>query len=145
MAGFLVKTFGCQFNELYSATIAEALLGGGHHEVTDLAGASVVVVNTCAVREKAEEKAYSFLGEAAKVVGPRNIIFMGCTATLDRERAVRIAGHGLRVVDGTAGVERALDELAEVVSLGPRTCMPSRTLFPTASVELVRGCESYCT
>jgi tRNA-2-methylthio-N6-dimethylallyladenosine synthase len=145
VAGFLIKTFGCQFNELYSATITEALLGGGHHEVTDLAEASVVVVNTCAVREKAEEKAYSFLGEAAKAVGPRNIIFMGCTATLDRERAVRIAGRGLRVVDGTAGVERVLDELTELVSLGTRTCMPSRTLFPTASVELVRGCESYCT
>jgi tRNA-2-methylthio-N6-dimethylallyladenosine synthase len=145
VAGFLIKTFGCQFNELYSATIAEALVGGGHHRVSNLAEASVVVVNTCAVREKAEEKAFSFLGEAAKVIRPENIVFMGCTATLDKERAVRIAGHGLHVVDGTVGVECALDEVAAVVPLGAATCVPPRTLFPTASIELIRGCESYCT
>lgn len=145
MAGFLIKTFGCQFNELYSATIAESLLRGGHRQVSDLADASLVVVNTCAVREKAEEKAFSFLGEAAKIVGARNIVFMGCTATLDRERAVRIAGRGLRIVDGTSDVGQALDEVGEVIPLGPATCTPSRTLFPTASIELIRGCESYCT
>jgi tRNA-2-methylthio-N6-dimethylallyladenosine synthase len=145
VAGFVIKTFGCQFNELYSATIAEALLQGGHHPVTELGDASLVVVNTCAVREKAEEKAFSFLGEAAKVVGARNIVFMGCTATIDRDRAVRIAGRGLRVVDGASDVERALDQVGEVLPLGSSTCTPSRTLFPTASIELVRGCESYCT
>ncbi len=145
MAGFLIKTFGCQVNELYSATIAQALIEGGHHQVADLAEASVVVVNTCAVREKAEEKAFSFLGEAAKVVGPQSIVFMGCTATLDKERAVRIAGHGLHVVDGTAGVKRALDAVAAVVPLGSVGCVPPRAQFPTASIELIRGCESYCT
>jgi len=145
MAGFLIRTFGCQFNELYSATIVEALLRGGHRQVAELADASLVVVNTCAVREKAEEKAFSFLGEAAKTVGARNIVFMGCTATLDRERAVRIAGRGLRIVDGTSDVGQALDQVGEVLPLGPATCTPSRALFPTASIELIRGCESYCT
>lgn len=145
MAGFLIKSFGCQFNELYSATIAEALVSGGHHRVASLTEASVVVINTCAVREKAEEKAFSFLGEAAKVVGAQNIIFMGCTATLDQERAVRIAGRGLHVVDGTAAVEEALKAVNAVVPLGATGCAPPDTLFPTASIELIRGCESYCT
>ena len=145
MAGFLIKTFGCQFNELYSATIADALRRGGHQPSDSLGEASIVIINTCAVREKAEEKAFSFLGEAAKLVGASRIVFMGCTATLDRQRAVRIAGRGLNVVEGTAGMEQVLTLVGTVVSLGQVDCTAPRSLFPTADIELIRGCESYCT
>jgi len=145
MAGFLIKTFGCQFNELYSATIADALRRGGHQPSDSLGEASLVIINTCAVREKAEEKAFSFLGEAAKLVGASRIVFMGCTATLDRERAVRIAGRGLNVVEGTAGMEQVLSLVGTVMSLGELDCTAPHSLFPTADIELIRGCESYCT
>src|SRR5450756_2131421 len=145
MAGFLIKTFGCQFNELYSATIADALTRGGHRSSQSLGEASLVIINTCAVREKAEEKAFSFLGEAAKLVRASHIVFMGCTATLDRQRAVRIAGRGLNVVEGTAGMEQVLTLVGTVVSLGQVDCTAPRSLFPTADIELIRGCESYCT
>lgn len=145
MAGFLIKTFGCQFNELYSATIADALTRGGHQPSDSLGEASLVIINTCAVREKAEEKAFSFLGEAAKLVGASRIVFMGCTATLDRQRAVRIAGRGLNVVEGTAGMEQVLSLVGSIVLLGEVDCTAPRSLFPTADIELIRGCESYCT
>jgi tRNA-2-methylthio-N6-dimethylallyladenosine synthase len=145
MAGFLIKTFGCQFNQLYSATITDALTRGGHRSSESLGEASLVIINTCAVREKAEEKAFSFLGEAAKLVGASHIVFMGCTATLDRERAVRIAGRGLNVVEGTAGVEQVVAVVGTVVPLGELDSTAPRSLFPTADIELVRGCESYCT
>jgi tRNA-2-methylthio-N6-dimethylallyladenosine synthase len=145
MAGFLIKTFGCQFNELYSATIADALRRGGHQPSDSLGEASLVIINTCAVREKAEEKAFSFLGEAAKLVGASRIVFMGCTATLDKERAVRIAGRGLNVVEGTAGMEQVLSLVGNVVPLGEVDCTAPLSLFPTADIELIRGCESYCT
>jgi tRNA-2-methylthio-N6-dimethylallyladenosine synthase len=145
MARFLIKTFGCQFNELYSATIADALRRGGHQPSDSLGEASLVIINTCAVREKAEEKAFSYLGEAAKLVGASRIVFMGCTATLDRERAVRIAGRGLNVVEGTAGMEQVLSLVGTVVPLGEVDCTVPRSLFPTADIELIRGCESYCT
>ncbi|MCX6063772.1 MAG: MiaB/RimO family radical SAM methylthiotransferase [Caldiserica bacterium] len=145
MARFLIKTFGCQFNKLYSATIADALTRGGHQSSKCLGEASLVIINTCAVREKAEEKAFSFLGEAAKSVGATRIVFMGCTATIDKERAVRIAGRGLNVVEGTADVEHVLAVLGTVVPLGEPDCAAPQSLFPTADIELVRGCESYCT
>jgi tRNA-2-methylthio-N6-dimethylallyladenosine synthase len=145
MAGFLIKTFGCQFNELYSATITDALTRGGLRSSESLGEASLVIINTCAVREKAEEKAFSFLGQAAKLVGASHIVFMGCTATLDRGRAVRIAGRGLNVVEGTAGVEQVLAVVGTVVPLGELDSTAPRSLFPTAGIELVRGCESYCT
>ncbi len=145
MAGFLIRTFGCQFNELYSATIADALTRGGLRSSESLGEASLIIINTCAVREKAEEKAFSFLGEAAKAVGAGHIVFMGCTATLDKERAVRIAGRGLNVVDGTAGAEQVLALIGTMVPLGEPDCVAPRSLFPTANIELMRGCESYCT
>jgi len=145
MAGFLIKTFGCQFNELYSATIADALRRGGHQPSDSLGEASLVIINTCAVREKAEEKAFSFLGEAAKLVGASRIVFMGCTATLDRQRAIRIAGRGLNVVEGTAGMKQVLSLVGTIVPLGEVDCTAPRSLFPTADIELIRGCESYCT
>jgi tRNA-2-methylthio-N6-dimethylallyladenosine synthase len=145
MAGFLIKTFGCQLNQLYSATIADALTRGGHRSSESLGEASLVIINTCAVREKSEEKAFSFLGKAAKLVGANHIVFMGCTATLDRERAVRIAGRGLNVVDGTAGVEQVLAVVGTVVPLAELDYTAPRSLFPTADIELVRGCGSYCT
>ncbi|MCX6083647.1 MAG: MiaB/RimO family radical SAM methylthiotransferase [Caldiserica bacterium] len=145
MAGFLIKTFGCQFNQLYSAMITDALIRGGHRSSESLGEASLVIINTCAVREKAEEKAFSFLGEAAMVVGASHIVFMGCTATLDRERAVRIAGRGLNVVEGTAAVEQVLAVVGTVVPVGELDCTPPRSLFPTADIELMRGCEGYCT
>jgi len=145
VARFLIRTFGCQFNQLYSATIADALARGGHQPSESLGDASLVVINTCAVREKSEEKAFSFLGEAAKLVGAPRIVFMGCTATLDKERAVRIAGHGLNVVEGTADLEQVLAVVGTVVPLGELDCTAPQSLFPTADIELVRGCESYCT
>ncbi|HWQ22288.1 MAG TPA: MiaB/RimO family radical SAM methylthiotransferase, partial [Clostridia bacterium] len=128
-----------------SATIADALTRCGHRSSERLDEASVVVINTCAVREKAEEKAFSFLGEAAKIVGASHIVFMGCTATLDRERAVRIAGRGLKVVAGTAGLEQVLSVVGTVVPISDSDCGAPDSLFPTADIELVRGCESYCT
>src|SRR5450756_2292477 len=120
MAGFLIKTFGCQFNELYSATIADALRRGGHQPSDSL-------------------------GEAAQLVGASRIVFMGCTATLDRQRAVRIAGRGLNVVEGTAGMKQVLSLVGTIVPLGEVDCTAPRSLFPTADIELIRGCESYCT
>ena len=145
MAGFLIKTFGCQFNELSSAVIADALARAGHERVSDFAHASLVVINTCAVRAKAEEKAFSYLGEAARVVNPERIVFMGCVASLGRERATRIAGQGLHIVSGSAGIEDILKEVADILPLQKALNTSPRSLFPTASVEVIRGCESYCT
>ena len=145
MPTFVLKTFGCQFNELYSASVVEMLEHAGFEQSTALDQASLVVINTCAVREKSEEKAFSFLGEAAKAVDGSRIIFMGCTATLDRERAKRIAGHDLNIIPGTAGVEEVLARVQSVTGCAQPDPSVPRSLFPTADIEVVRGCESCCT
>lgn len=145
MPTFVVKTFGCQFNELYSASVTEMLERAGYEQSRTLDRVSLVVINTCAVREKAQEKAFSFLGEAATAVDASRIIFMGCSATLDQERAKRIAGHEVHIIPGSAGIEEVLARVQAIAACAPAEPMVPHSLFPTADIELVRGCESYCT
>src|ERR1700722_9578718 len=81
MAGrYYLKTFGCQMNEYDSARIADVLRGVlGLEGTDDPAAADLLLMNTCSVREKAQEKVYSLLGEwrALKQQRPGLIIGVG--------------------------------------------------------------------
>jgi tRNA-2-methylthio-N6-dimethylallyladenosine synthase len=145
MARFLVRTFGCQFNELYSGAIIDALNHNGHQTAAGLSDADVVIINTCAVRRKSEEKAYGYLGEAAHAVGGAHIMFMGCVASLDVQRVHRIAGRDVHLISGDASLEQVLQTLSHIVHLEVQEYSPPSSLFPTADIEIIRGCESFCT
>ncbi len=80
---FYIHTYGCQMNVRDSDAVAEALVAAGHELTADENGADLVIVNTCSVRAKAEEKALGKLGLlcASKRERPRRIIgVMGCMA-----------------------------------------------------------------
>ena len=80
---FYIHTYGCQMNVRDSEAVAEALVAAGHQLVADEYGADLVIVNTCSVRAKAEEKALGKLGLlcASKRDRPRRIVgVMGCMA-----------------------------------------------------------------
>jgi len=59
---FYIHTFGCQMNVQESGQIADILRRDGYLKTKDIRKADVVIVNTCSVREKAEQKAYSLIG-----------------------------------------------------------------------------------
>ena len=84
-------TYGCQMNEYDSERVA-GLLRERHYELTDDAReADVILVNTCAIREKAEDKVYSKLGELKqlKSVRPELVIgVMGCMAQLQQAEEI---------------------------------------------------------
>ena len=84
-----IKTFGCQMNEYDSARMADVLReGAGLAPTDDPASADVLLMNTCSVREKAQEKVYSLLGEwrAHKQRRPQVIIGVGgCVASQEGE------------------------------------------------------------
>src|SRR5512132_1911987 len=63
MAKYLVETFGCQMNQHDSERMAGLLEQAGYDRTEDDRDADVIVINTCSVREKAEEKLYTRLGE----------------------------------------------------------------------------------
>ena len=58
-----IKTFGCQMNERDSEIIEQLLLPAGFLPVSDINEADLVLLNTCSIRAKAEQKVYSLLGQ----------------------------------------------------------------------------------
>src|SRR6476620_7894521 len=81
---YLIETFGCQMNEHDSERMAGLLEQAGYERTDDDRDADVVVINTCSVREKAEEKLYTRLGELrvlGEETGQRPIVAVaGCVA-----------------------------------------------------------------
>ena len=118
---YLIRTFGCQMNEHDSQRIAGLLEADGMQAARDEAEADVVVLNTCCIRENADNKLYGALGnlKSRKTDRPDlQIAVSGCLAQKDRELIQERAGH-VDVVFGTHNVHRAADLLAEARSAGP--------------------------
>jgi len=111
-----VVTFGCQMNK-YDSSLAEGrFLARGYATTPAMEEADVILFNTCSVREHAEERTYSWLGEIkrAKLARPELVIgVMGCMAQRVEEEVFRRAGH-VDLVVGTREFQR-LPELVQEV------------------------------
>src|SRR5881397_2143790 len=110
---YLIRTFGCQMNEHDSERIAGILEADGFTQADDPAEAEVVVLNTCAIRENADNRLYGALGHL-KPIKDRNrrlrVIVAGCLAQKDRGLIQRKAPW-VDVVIGT----HALPGLVELI------------------------------
>ncbi|MDH3682179.1 MAG: tRNA (N6-isopentenyl adenosine(37)-C2)-methylthiotransferase MiaB [Acidimicrobiia bacterium] len=118
-----IVTFGCQMNEHDSERIAGLLEADGHTPTDELTDADVVVLNTCCIRENADNKLYGALGnlKSLKESNPDvQIVVGGCLAQKDRELIQQRAGH-VDVVFGTHNVHRATELMADARRTGPVT------------------------
>lgn len=81
---FFIRTFGCQMNENDSERIAGILTAEGAQPSDSLEESDLIIINTCAVREKSEEKLYSFLGRLSAIKQRKNVTIgvVGCVAQL---------------------------------------------------------------
>src|ERR1043165_8677003 len=88
-----IKTYGCQMNVYDSERMADVLAPLGYGMTDDPAGADLVVLNTCHIREKATEKVYSELGQLkrlkAEKPGGMTIAVAGCVAQAEGEEIMR--------------------------------------------------------
>jgi tRNA-2-methylthio-N6-dimethylallyladenosine synthase len=162
MSGKLyIKTHGCQMNEYDSAKMAD-VLGAAHGlELTDdEAEADVILVNTCSIREKAQEKVFSQLGrwKALKQQNKALVIGVGgCVASQEGEAIVKRAPF----VDLVFGPQ-TLHRLPEMIEARRASGKPQvdisfpeiekfdrlpepRAEGPTAFVSIMEGCSKYCT
>ena len=118
---YLVKTYGCQMNEHDSERISGMLEADGMTRVDDERDADVIVLNTCCIRENADNKLYGALGHL-KGLKERHpglqIAVGGCLAQKDREAIRDRAGH-VDVVFGTHNVHRAVELLDHAAAHGP--------------------------
>src|SRR4051812_20224987 len=107
---YLVETFGCQMNYHDSERMAGLLEQAGYDRTDDDRDADVIVINTCSVREKAEEKLYTRLGEIrvmGEETGTRPIVAVaGCVAQQEGETLLGNAnGHVIDVLIGTQSLK----------------------------------------
>lgn len=162
MSGKLyIKTFGCQMNEYDSTKMIDSLREAHGLELTDdPASADVLLVNTCSVREKAQEKLFSQLGmwRELKEADPRKLIAVGgCVASQEGEAIWRRAPY-VDIVFGPQTLHRLADMLTEVRTKGrsiidirfPEIEKFDRLPEPTANgvtafVSIMEGCSKYCT
>ena len=110
MARYLVETYGCQMNQHDSERMAGLLEQAGYERTDDDRDADVIVINTCSVREKAEEKLYTRLGEIRMMgeeIGSRPVVAVaGCVAQQEGERLLaKTNGHVIDVLIGTQSLK----------------------------------------
>jgi tRNA-2-methylthio-N6-dimethylallyladenosine synthase len=156
---YLIRTFGCQMNEHDSERIAGVLEADGFVRARDAEDAEVVVLNTCAVRENADNRLYGNLGQL-RPLKERNhrmrIVVAGCLAQKDRGLIQRRAPW-VDVVVGTHALPNVLDLLRRAEREGPQMDVREYTeVFPSALparrevahhawVSVSVGCDNACS
>lgn len=158
MRRFHVETFGCQMNEHDSERLAGLLGESGMEHTDSVDDADVVVLNTCCIRENADNRLYGRLGRLKVLKEQRpdlQIAVGGCLAQKDRETILERAGH-VDVVFGThnlahapALLERSRHEGAIVEILEEHEAYPSalparREVHHAAWITIQIGCDNSC-
>ncbi len=118
---YVLQTFGCQMNEHDSERIAGLLEADGLERVNSVEQADVIVLNTCCIRENADNKLYGELGHLKRLKDANpdvQIAVGGCLAQKDRDLIRDKAAH-VDVVFGTHNVGRAAELLARAREHGP--------------------------
>lgn len=155
---FYLETFGCQMNDHDSEKVAGVLLGRGYAQVETPDAASMILYNTCSIREKAAQKVFSRLGEyrdqqmAGKIVG-----VLGCVAQQEGEKIFTRAPW-VSLVCGSASYSKLPDMLDRLEAGNPRvTGLNNDTdeTFETpvtrrdnpwrAFITIIEGCNKACS
>ena len=154
-----IETHGCQMNVADSERAATGLRASGYDLCDSVDEADVVLLNTCSVREKAERKVYTRIGEL-RAERPRDLLVgvMGCVAQLEGD-AVFEHASSVNMVIGTRAtdriptlIERARDGEKKVLDLGERGADDSWDVSPferhsphVAFIPIIEGCNKFCS
>lgn len=156
-----IRTFGCQMNEYDSSRMADMLYSSdGLVPTEQIEEADVILLNTCSVREKAEDKVFSHLGRIAplKQKNPDLIIGVGgCVASQEGDQIVQRAPY-VDLVFGPQTIHRLPDLIAKKRASGDAQVdisfpevekfdhlPPPEVKGATAYLSIMEGCSKYCT
>ena len=150
MSTFHIWTLGCQMNKADSLKLAAGLERLGHVEVADDRDADLVVINTCAVRQRAEDRAYSRLGVLRKrrAAGAEfKIAVMGCmvgpkTDQLERRFPWVDVWARPQQFDPILDIATPARDVSEGEFWAETYGLPAG---PSAFVPVVHGCDKFCT
>jgi tRNA-2-methylthio-N6-dimethylallyladenosine synthase len=156
-----LHTFGCQMNEYDSARMVDVLRESGGYEATDdPAEADLLLLNTCSVRDKAQEKVFSYLGRWRELKQARPHVIIGVGGCVASQEGEGITGRApfVDLVFGPQTIHRLPEMIAEVQAHGRSVVdvsfpeiekfdrLPApRATGATAFVSVMEGCSKYCT
>src|SRR5207247_1779927 len=118
MPKFFIKTYGCQMNERDSEQVAHLLMARGYESVSKESEADVVLLNTCSVRDMADQKALGKMGMLGRMAKERPHVvfgFLGCMAQARGESLLKNLPH-VDLVVGTQKFHRVADYVEELVA-----------------------------
>jgi tRNA-2-methylthio-N6-dimethylallyladenosine synthase len=153
-----LETFGCQMNVSDSERVASSLASQGYEITSNAENADVVLINTCSVREKAEQKLYTRVGQLRSSGRKPMVGVMGCVAQLEGETLFKKI-QGVDLVLGTRAVGRAASAIEAVLESGPGfsdlgereadydwSVSERQQHSPyVAFVPIIEGCNKFCT
>ena len=117
MSKFFIKTYGCQMNERDSEQVAHSLVTRGYERVAEETEADVVLLNTCSVRDMADQKALGKMGMLGRIAKERPHVvfgFLGCMAQARGPSLLKNLPH-VDLVVGTQKFHRVADYVEELV------------------------------
>ena len=170
MPKFFIKTYGCQMNERDSEQVAHSLIERGYERAKNELDADVVLLNTCNVRDMADQKALGKMGMLGQMANERPHMvfgFLGCMAQARGESLLKNLPH-VDLVVGTQKFHRVADYVEEAVQqkrtramddprfsivdieeeAGSQSTIRTQPLAPrqaTAFVSIMQGCNMHCT
>jgi tRNA-2-methylthio-N6-dimethylallyladenosine synthase len=163
---FLIKTFGCQMNDRDSEIMAQLLGDAGYVETGDTENADLIILNTCSIRAKAEQKVMSLLGVLRKYKKKHpgmKICVAGCVAQQEGQEIIRRMKH-VDLVVGTQNIYDIvplLDKLEQssvatplidnysipafIPNLKQQSSETKRTVVSRIFLTIMQGCNNYCS
>ena len=156
-----IRTFGCQMNEYDSCRMLKLLESSGYSAASSYEDASIILLNTCSVREKAEVKVYSELGRLKYLKRKNPELIIGIAGCIAQQKGKKLLGKypQLDLVLGTHALPKVPALLSQIRGSRQKivcTDMNGPEIYPagpylpdrgqiTAFVSIMQGCENYCS
>lgn len=154
---FYIETFGCQMNAHDSEKVAGQLQAHGYQPAASSHEADLVLLNTCAIRDRAEQKVYSRLGQfkADALAGRKKLAVLGCMAQLEGEKIFAQVPY-VNLVCGSASYRRLPDLFTQIENGQNQvtgltyddeafeTEFTRRSSAYRAYITIIEGCDKHC-
>ena len=158
---FYITTMGCQMNEYNSDQLTQSLISSGFSLVSDPDIADIILINTCTVRAKPEQKAFSQIGRMAIVKRKKPSLILGVIGCMAQEQGTDIIRRfpqvdlvmGPRELGGICGILKRIDQNRERIVAtnldlppsGPEHCQGYFKGRVKAHISIMEGCNNFCS
>lgn len=159
--GFFIATMGCQMNEYDSDYLAQAMINCGYSAVAQPEDADVIIINTCSVRAKPDQKAFSLLGRMSERKARNPDLILGMAGCLAQKEGAGLAKRfpQLDLIMGPREIGRIQEFLKRISEHRERVVATDLRLLPpepicspgyfkariAGFVSIMQGCDNFCS